>query len=65
MRFERVGDLLNFLFLWEDGEDRPGWGNKPYRAILQKSFELIERRLGYRRADKWLDEFFYLVRLTH
>lgn len=65
MRFERVGDLLNFLFLWEDGEDRPGWGNKPYRAILQKSFELIERRLGYRRADKWLDEFFHLVRLTH
>jgi hypothetical protein len=34
MRFERVGDLLNFLFLWEDGEERPGWGNKPYRAIL-------------------------------
>ena len=65
MRFERVGDLLNFLFLWEDGQERPGWGNKPFRAILQKSFELIERRLGYRRADKWLDEFFYLVRLTH
>jgi hypothetical protein len=60
-----VGDLLNFLFLWEDGEQRPGWGNKPYRAILQKSFELIERRLGYRRADQWLDEFFHLVRLTY
>ena len=65
MRFERVGDLLNFLFLWEDGEERAGWGNKPYRAILQKSFKLIERRLGYRRADQWLDEFFHLVRLTH
>lgn len=65
MRFERVGDLLDFLFLWEDGQDRRGWGQKPYRAILQKSFELIERRLGYRRADQWLDEFFHLVRLTH
>ena len=65
MRFERVTDLLDFLFLWEDGKERRGWGNKPYRAILQKSFELVERRLGYRRADKWLDEFFYLVRLTH
>jgi hypothetical protein len=65
MRFERVTDLLNFLFLWEDGKERRGWGSKPYRAILQKSFELIERRLGYRRADKWLNEFFYLVRLTH
>jgi hypothetical protein len=65
MRFERVADLLDFLFLWEDGKERRGWGNKPYRAILQKSFELVERRLGYRRASKWLDEFFYLVRMTH
>jgi hypothetical protein len=65
MRFERVADLLNFLFLWDDGEERLGWGCKPYRAILQKSFELIERRLGYRKAEKWLDEFLHLVRLTH
>ena len=65
MRFERVTDLLDFLFLWEDGKKRPGWGSKPYRVILHKSFDLIERRLGYRRADKWLDEFFHLVRLTH
>ncbi len=65
MRFEKVGDLLDFLFLWEDDKERAGWGNKPYRAILQKTFELIERRLGYRRADTWLDEFFHLVRLTH
>jgi hypothetical protein len=47
MRFEKVADLLDFLFLWGDGQERPGWGNKPYRAILQKSFEQIERRLGY------------------
>jgi hypothetical protein len=65
MRFEKVADLLDFLFLWEDGQERRGWGNKPYRAILQKSFDLIERRLGYRTAEKWLDEFFHLVRLTH
>lgn len=65
MRFERVADLLDFLFLWDDGQERRGWGNKPYRIILQKSFELIERRLGYRRAEKWFDEFFHLVRLTH
>jgi hypothetical protein len=65
MRFEKVADLLDFLFLWEDGQERPGWGNKPYRAILQKSFEVIERRLGYRAAEMWLDEFFHLVRLTH
>jgi hypothetical protein len=65
MRFEKVADLLNFLFLWDDGEDRLGWASKPYRAILQKSFELIERRLGYRKAERWLDEFFHLVRLTH
>jgi hypothetical protein len=65
MRFGRAADLLDFLFLWEDGKERRGWGHKPYRVILQKSFQLVERRLGYRRADKWLDEFFYLVRLTH
>lgn len=23
MRFERAGNLLNFLFLWEDSEERP------------------------------------------
>lgn len=65
MRFERVADLLDFLFLWEDGQERRGWGSKPYRAILQKSFELIERRLGYPGAARWLDEFLHLVRLTH
>jgi hypothetical protein len=46
-------------------QERPGWGNKPYRVILQKTFEMLERRLGYRRADKWLDEFLHVVRLTH
>jgi hypothetical protein len=65
MRFEKVADLLHFLFLWDDGEERRGWGSKPYRAICQKSFELIERRLGYRKAERWLDEFLHLVRLTH
>ncbi|KAF2462478.1 uncharacterized protein BDR25DRAFT_249210 [Lindgomyces ingoldianus] len=64
MRFEKVGDLLKFLFLWDE-EKRLGWGDKPYRTILRKSFELIERRLGRRRADRWLSEFLHLVRLTH
>lgn len=65
MRFEKDGRLLEFLFLWEDGEERVEWGSKPYRVILQKTFALIERRLGYQRADQWLDEFFHLIRLTH
>jgi hypothetical protein len=64
MQFQKVMDVLNFLFLWDE-QERPGWGNKPYRVILQKTFELLERRIGYRRADKWLDEFFHVVRLTH
>lgn len=65
MRFEGVKDLVHFLFMWDDGKERRGWGSKPYRVIFQKSFELIERRLGYSRAERWLEEFFYLVRLTH
>jgi hypothetical protein len=65
MRFDRVVDLLDFLFLWDDDQERRGWGNKAYRVIVQKSFELIERRLGLRRANQWLDELFHLVRLTH
>jgi hypothetical protein len=65
MRFERVAQLLDFLFLWDDGEERLGWGCKPYRLILQKTFELIERRLGYQAASRWLDEFLYLIRLIH
>lgn len=64
MRFERVMDLLNFLFLWDE-EERPGWGNKPYRVVLKQTFDLLERRLGYRPAEAWLDEFLHLVRLTH
>ncbi|KFY69093.1 hypothetical protein V496_00472 [Pseudogymnoascus sp. VKM F-4515 (FW-2607)] len=64
MRFGKVMDLLNFLFLWDE-QERPGWGNKLYWVILQKTFEMLERRLGYRRADKWLDEFLHVVRLTH
>ncbi|KAK7178210.1 hypothetical protein PSPO01_15744 [Paraphaeosphaeria sporulosa] len=52
MRFSAVDKLLEFLFLWDDEQERAGWGAKPFRLILQKSFE-------------WLDEFFYLVRLTH
>ena len=64
MRFEKVMDLLNFLFLWDD-EERLGWDHKPYRVILKKTFELVERRLGYQRADAWLDKFLHLVRLTH
>jgi len=65
MRFETVGHLLNFLFLWEDREERRGWSSKPYRVILQKSFELVKRRLGDLSAREWLDKFFHLVRLTH
>ncbi|KFZ11705.1 hypothetical protein V502_07447 [Pseudogymnoascus sp. VKM F-4520 (FW-2644)] len=64
MRFEKVMDVMNFLFLWDE-QEWPGWGNKPYRVILQKTFEMLERRLGYRRADKWLDEFLHVVWLTH
>jgi hypothetical protein len=64
LRFERVEDLLNFLFLWDEKE-RLGWGNKPYRVILRRSFELIEQRVNYGRARQWLLEFLHLVRLTH
>ncbi|KAL5371460.1 hypothetical protein DPSP01_014256 [Paraphaeosphaeria sporulosa] len=38
-------------------------GNK--MRFSAKSFEFIEGQLGRQRADWWLDEFFYLVRLTH
>jgi hypothetical protein len=65
MQFEEVAKLLNFLFLWDDRAERPGWGCKPYRLILQKTFELLERRLGYRKASRWLDGFLHLIRLTH
>lgn len=65
MRFSKVGELLDFLFLWDDGKERVGWESKPYRVIIQKSFELVERRLGFRRANGWLDDFFQLIRLTH
>lgn len=65
MRFKRVDKLLNFLFLWDDDEERRGWGKLPFRLVLQQSFEFIESRLGYQRASQWLDDYLYLVRLTH
>ena len=65
MRFSTVEKLLDFLFLWDDSQERAGWGNRSYRLILQKSFQFIDTQLGYERASGWLDKFFYLVRLTH
>ena len=64
MRFDKAIGLLNFLFL-SDEEERRGWGNKPYRVILNKTFVMLEQRLGYGRADRWLDDFLHLIRLTH
>lgn len=57
MRFEKVTDLLHFLFLWDDQQPRSGWAHKPYRVILQKSFHMLEQRLGRPAADQWLREF--------
>lgn len=65
MRFSAVSRLLEFLFRWDDELERAGWGVKPFRVILQKSFEFLESQLRRQRADRWLDEFFYLVHLTH
>lgn len=64
MRFDKVMDLLNYLFLIDE-QERPGWGSKPYRLILDKTMRMLEQRLGYRRAEDWLDDFLHLVRLTH
>jgi len=65
MRFSEVMELFHFLFLWDDKEQRTGWGSKPYRVILQKTCELVDRRLGDLQARKWMEDFFHLVRLTH
>jgi hypothetical protein len=64
-RFKQLGDLLPFLFEWDDGQERAGWGYKPYRILLQKSFELVERRLGHDMANQWLLAFGHLIHLTH
>ncbi|KAK6591266.1 hypothetical protein H4I96_00003 [Botrytis cinerea] len=66
MRYNKVNELLDFLFSWGDNKERRGWTHKPYRIILQRTFELIERRRpGDGEAESWLKEFLYLVRLTH
>ncbi|KAF2622933.1 hypothetical protein BU25DRAFT_451613 [Macroventuria anomochaeta] len=62
--FKGVEDLLNFLFL-EDERKRLGWGWKPFRQILQRTLDLLEKELGYQRSQLWLDQFLHLVRLTH
>jgi hypothetical protein len=65
MRITTAARLLDFLFLWGDDQERKGWANLPFRLVLQQSFEFIESRLGHRKANRWLDEYLYLVRLTH
>ncbi|TGO31397.1 hypothetical protein BHYA_1028g00010 [Botrytis hyacinthi] len=65
MRFHKANDLLDFLFSWRDDQERRGWAHKPYRIILQKTFELIERYMGKWVAEDWLKRFLYLVQLTH
>jgi hypothetical protein len=32
--FEKVMNLLYFLFFWDNSKERLGWGNKLYRTIL-------------------------------
>ncbi|KAH7344244.1 hypothetical protein BKA66DRAFT_555043 [Pyrenochaeta sp. MPI-SDFR-AT-0127] len=65
MQFEQAAKLLDFLFRWNDGNKRQGWENKPYRLILRRSFELIERKLGRRKVKQWWSEFLFLVQVTH
>jgi hypothetical protein len=64
MKFENAIDLVHYLFMW-DNRKRRGWGEMTYRMILRKTFDLIERRLGRRRAQAWLDEFIALFCYTH
>ena len=56
--------MLYFLCL-QDERTRSGWGWKPFRQILHRTHGLLEAELGYRRAERWLDQFLQLVRLTH
>jgi hypothetical protein len=63
-QFNSTGDLLGFLFL-PDERKRTGWQFKPYRQILQRTYELLAQEFDARRANLWVDQFFYLVRLTH
>jgi hypothetical protein len=56
MRFEGVADLLDSSSSDKMARIARG-GQQPKPSHLQKSFELIEERLGYGTADKWLDDF--------
>ncbi|KAK6591437.1 hypothetical protein H4I95_05690 [Botrytis cinerea] len=64
-RYDKVNDLLDFLFSWRDHKERRGWAHKPYRIIAQKTFELIERHTDLQYAEWWLAKLLHLVRLTH
>jgi hypothetical protein len=59
-----TADVLKFIF-GRDDRPREGWAHKPYRLILEKSYQLVERRLGLLQAQQWWDEFLRLVQLTH
>jgi hypothetical protein len=66
MRFQTVGNVLEFLFLESsNGLKHKGWGSKPFRLVFQKTFDLLKAELGHKAASTWLNELFYLIRLTH
>lgn len=65
MRFATVEKMLEFMFLVNDNPKKAAWKSAPFRLIIQKSQDFIESQCGYRAAEKWLDEFFFLVKITH
>ena len=36
MCFEKVADLLDFLFLWDNGQERLGWGTSQSELFAEE-----------------------------
>ncbi|RYP63086.1 hypothetical protein DL769_007073 [Monosporascus sp. CRB-8-3] len=57
--------LIRYLFGWDDGKQRSGWGATKYRVLAQRAYRLITQFFCRRVADEWLADLCRVVLLTH
>ncbi|CAK7275538.1 hypothetical protein SEPCBS119000_006736 [Sporothrix epigloea] len=48
-----------------ENEKLPSWKLSPFRQMTQHCLELVEKRLGAKQAQSWLDDLYFTVALTH
>jgi len=64
-RFKTTQHLVDFLFEEVSGYTYSSWKKMTYRMIYKKTKEVIKRHLGEEWQCQWVEDFKFLLLLTH